>query len=375
MAYPREFELLLDQFNQTAGLPGDNAFLPFLKALNVLFQSHIACLHFHDFQHHTGSMALSVGVPSEEQARYTARAAQNLWIERGGPQLLASGIADDRDLTTDQELEASEFYEVQLKPLDIRHSLGLCLWKGAERQLATVTISRDAREGYFSEQELRSARQLLPCAQAAYLLYQHLSWIHNTTALFRHALDRLYIGVILVNRRGRTVFVNERAQAFSASLIGSSAKVGARSDLWPSDASRFQEVIERACCGGADAIQQECLVLRDRCGRPSFMLRAFSVPSTTSLAWGEPSVAALLFVNELSRPAAADVKSALRGLGLSKAEANLALMIGEGLTPQEASEQLGRNIATIRSQLRAAYAKTQTRRQAELVKFISALKT
>jgi DNA-binding CsgD family transcriptional regulator len=93
------------------------------------------------------------------------------------------------------------------------------------------------------------------------------------------------------------------------------------------------------------------------------------------LAWGEPSVAALLFVNELSRPAAADVKSALRGLGLSKAEANLALMIGEGLTPQEASEQLGRNIATIRSQLRAAYAKTQTRRQAELVKFISALKT
>jgi DNA-binding CsgD family transcriptional regulator len=56
-----------------------------------------------------------------------------------------------------------------------------------------------------------------------------------------------------------------------------------------------------------------------------------------------------------------------RVFGLTPAEARLASMIGEGLNPECAAEELGISTVTARNQLMAIFAKTDTHRQSELV--------
>jgi DNA-binding CsgD family transcriptional regulator len=59
--------------------------------------------------------------------------------------------------------------------------------------------------------------------------------------------------------------------------------------------------------------------------------------------------------------------------GLTPAEARLATLIAGGATTSEAAQMLSVSLATVRSQLAATFAKTRTRRQAELVTLVSRL--
>lgn len=61
--------------------------------------------------------------------------------------------------------------------------------------------------------------------------------------------------------------------------------------------------------------------------------------------------------------------------GLTAAEARVALLVGRGLAPKEAAEQLGTAWNTVRAQLRAVYAKTRTTGQSGLVRLLVMLGT
>jgi DNA-binding CsgD family transcriptional regulator len=58
---------------------------------------------------------------------------------------------------------------------------------------------------------------------------------------------------------------------------------------------------------------------------------------------------------------------------LSPAEARLASIIAEGTSPEQAAEQLGLARETVRNQLKAVFAKTDTHRQAELIALLAKL--
>lgn len=60
-----------------------------------------------------------------------------------------------------------------------------------------------------------------------------------------------------------------------------------------------------------------------------------------------------------------------RLFGLTGAEARLAIRIGRGDTPADVAQETGVSMATVRSQLAAVFAKTQTSRQAELVALLA----
>ncbi|OOZ39189.1 hypothetical protein BOW53_12445 [Solemya pervernicosa gill symbiont] len=58
---------------------------------------------------------------------------------------------------------------------------------------------------------------------------------------------------------------------------------------------------------------------------------------------------------------------------LTPSEIRLAESIVDGLTPAEAANRFHVSVNTTRSQLRALFAKTDTQRQAELVRLLSGL--
>jgi DNA-binding CsgD family transcriptional regulator len=65
--------------------------------------------------------------------------------------------------------------------------------------------------------------------------------------------------------------------------------------------------------------------------------------------------------------------AALRGLGLTRAEAAVAVLIGTGLKPKDASEQLKTTTATVRVHLKSIFQKLDLQGQGQLVQLVSRL--
>jgi DNA-binding CsgD family transcriptional regulator/PAS domain-containing protein len=367
MAKRTSFEKLLSRL-YASGTRADG-FLEFVGALGASFNSHISCLQLHDLQHHMGRMDLSVGIPAIEIAKCTEHASNNLWLERGGARLISQGIVDDYGLVPKDELKRSAFYRKQLCPLEVEHGLGFCLHANAAGQFATVTVNRDKRRDYFQSEELRFAKRLLPHLRNIYALQQRLSWAENLLGGFRTALDRLPTGAILLDRHGRTVFANQEAQRLYADRCGLGEYERQPVALCIADREPLRRLIERACASVLHIVP-ETLSLHGADGRPVATVTAALVPPSTTFGWVEPSVVAVLFVRRL-HPAAQPAADILRQtFGFTQAEAKLADLLREGATVADACARLHKSLPTVRTQLRALFAKTGTRRQAELVRLL-----
>jgi DNA-binding CsgD family transcriptional regulator len=62
-----------------------------------------------------------------------------------------------------------------------------------------------------------------------------------------------------------------------------------------------------------------------------------------------------------------------RAFGLSRAEARLASLIAGGMAPDAAAQKLGVSRETVRNQLKAVFAKTETHRQNEVAALLAQL--
>lgn len=59
-----------------------------------------------------------------------------------------------------------------------------------------------------------------------------------------------------------------------------------------------------------------------------------------------------------------------REIGLTHMEPRVTARLAAGLSPQAIARSLGIRVSTVRSHLKAAYAKSGTSRQAELIRFV-----
>jgi DNA-binding CsgD family transcriptional regulator len=66
-----------------------------------------------------------------------------------------------------------------------------------------------------------------------------------------------------------------------------------------------------------------------------------------------------------------DPKRLIRLYGLSRAEARVAALLGQGMRLEEVGQALGLTYETVRKHLKQIFAKTATDRQAELVRTLS----
>jgi DNA-binding CsgD family transcriptional regulator len=86
------------------------------------------------------------------------------------------------------------------------------------------------------------------------------------------------------------------------------------------------------------------------------------------------SRAALITITNLDREHSSDlVKMLQQAFGLTPAEAQTASLMGSGLSPQDAADQLGLSVGTIRSELKAIFAKVGISRQSELASTVTRL--
>lgn len=183
-------------------------------------------------------------------------------------------------------------------------------------------------------------------------------------------LDRLSIGIMLLNGAGRILFANAAAQ----SLMRNGQRLGPRTSIFerlPAAASRsLGERIEQA--QGASTIAMSIPHAVD--GSSLMLLVSRLRPKEAAhLGRGFQDVTTILFLCDPTRPAELPVAWLMDAYGLTLAEARAALSASSGMTVAGMARQLGLSPNTIKTHLRRVFAKTNTGRQAELARLVASL--
>jgi DNA-binding CsgD family transcriptional regulator len=312
---------------------------------------------------------------SKEHAEFAAR-----WLERiegapdphsNRPLLLAkpanSFVVED-EITTPEERKVLPYYQEIALPGN-REWWAAVVFEVKNRRWS-LSMFRDARRGPFYVCEADHFMRVAPDLSRIISVAEKV-WDISVDASLA-ALDRLNCAAALLSCRGYVTRFNERAEAlFGSSLMIRHGRIHA-ADRASDD--RLQRLIGSSAVSSppAGSVRAERVVIA-RNGSPWLLAEVMPMTSFAHDLFNGGD--ALLYFTDLvaERPPSEQVLSL--GFQLTAAEARLAssLAAGEGIGAASARLAIGRE--TARTQLRAIFAKTGTRRQAELTALLSRLHT
>ncbi|TMJ53218.1 MAG: helix-turn-helix transcriptional regulator [Alphaproteobacteria bacterium] len=269
------------------------------------------------------------------------------------------------------DLRSTAFYDEVLRPQAVSHN-GMMALAARNDFRAAFNICRTAHQGAFDGREQRLLERLSPhlCRSIA-LGFRIDGYLAMRNAAF-DVLERLADGVVVLDRRARTVFANKAARKFEADGILNLRQM--LSTYSQSHSKRLAELISAALLGVPGGTMS---MPRPADGR----LLTILVSSIRSRDLGRLSdaglkdVAVMLFVIDPANRTSIPVAQIMDAYGLTQAEARVALAASSGSTVLETAQLLGLSPNTIKTHLRRVFAKTATGRQAELARLIAAVGT
>lgn len=277
------------------------------------------------------------------------------------------------DLFSDVDLRSTEFYQAWMKPqkLPAVWPIGAPILDRDGLPIGGLTVFRQAGGQAFREDEIALGELLLPHLRAAGRVAARLSGVQRERLALAEVMDRLPMGVILLDRRRQPTVTNKGAQQILALEDGLALGPKGPCAADPHDNQALRKLMESVFepepaheieAGGFIAVK-----------RPSGK-RAFVVMATPLLAAppGSESTDAVVSVY-IADPEAGQV-SATEVLetvySLTPAEADLVRLLAEGHSLEAVAELRGVTMNTVRSQLKQVFSKTDTKRQAELVRLV-----
>lgn len=279
-------------------------------------------------------------------------------------------------LRTGSELIAprrrTEFYADWLRPNDLCDGIFVRLTSGVKPTCFVVAGSA-ARGEFDSEVRTRLMALLIPHFQRALRIQGELSTMAQQVDQFTEALDTVDRGIAIVTSDSRVAHVNAEA----VQILRKDDGLALRSQCIVASAAtarqRFDGLLHTALHGDADGVRSGGSMSCDRpSGRRPFAVHIvpLRLPGTEVAAHGP--TAKVVIIDPACRPEPAD--EALRRLfGLTRTEAAVARLVvsGQGLGP--IGEQLTLSRDTVKTHLRSIFLKTDTHRQAELVRLLLAV--
>ncbi|MEZ5606004.1 MAG: helix-turn-helix transcriptional regulator [Burkholderiaceae bacterium] len=348
----------------------------FLARFATAFSSESAVIFGQDFSDrsvdigaHPASFAAHHGVGEDAMYAFAQHYCRcNVWTEN--EQLHQHGqVVNAARLYPERQLPRTEWYADWLRPQGLFHSFAAVVEKRAQRSF-NVTAMRSKRRGPYTADEETRLYALMPHLQTAFALHRRL---HRADAL-AHAsltvLERLPMGVVLLDATGAVLHANARAHRLAQSsrllFLGPHDTLRAASadhELW------LQRAIRQAVTTQAGT-PLHCGSARRLHGLEGSSLHVLVTPLP---AWSSPFGAQALGAVFVSNP-----EAALRSQGdalrhfyrMTPAEARLADALLNGLSLQEHAQRQGISIHTARAQYKSAAAKAGVSRQADFVRTI-----
>lgn len=279
-------------------------------------------------------------------------------------------ILTDRVMVAQSVLDRSEFYQDWVRPQGIRgfavanflHDGDVVGLLGAPRLTRTP----------YPQRSLDFVATLLPHIRHAVRTHRHLERIRLSESDHCDALNAFVNAILIVDRQARVAFANREAEALLAA--GDVLQAGPRGVVTHAVSSthHLHALISKATCDDACARAGGAMLL-DR-PPPARALQVLVSPLGPRAR--QPGVdthrpAAMLLVIDSEHSHQGPETQLVALFGLTPAEARVACEVARGCDPKYVADALCVMPSTVRTHLHHVFAKTGTRRQADLMRLIA----
>jgi len=317
------------------------------------------------------SVNIDTRLPAEAVRKYASYWVHHNPLIRAGLRQPVGKLLSMYDLVPKEDLVRTQIYNEFFAPLRLEQRLGASLINDPSHW-AAFGAWRAARKGAFN----RSAEELLQIVVPH--LQRALSWSFQLSelAVMRKAsaevLDRLQQPSLVVDASCRVLLANQAAEEILADQrsLRRDFEGVLRATKRAETAALHQVVAEAAERSSGYAIYDSKRLRLTR-GEASLPLSVLVVPLPKRQGWFvSHHPAATVFVFDPERLCDPTAETLRQEFGFTAAEAAVALQILNGRGLKFAAQRLGVSPTTTRTHLTAVFHKTETRRQAELVRVL-----
>lgn len=342
------------------GIDGDRPWVGFLESLSEWMDASYSVLIIASGESSAPGTFLAPGADPQRSADYI----ESFFADDPFRGLPDGRVASFTDFMEGMPADRHAAYLAYLKLAGGEQVLGIDIRLGA-RLDARFRVMRTDDRPEFSREERDQLQGLVPHLRIAARLFEKIEFHGAQHRVFHSAVDGFGVGVLILDRDFRIVSSNALAEqlldeaeglrrAGDALSIADRHPVQLLSGLLfePLSADRIVRFrIERPVHGDLAATARAIELPAIHCGTGAlalFLARPGSNPPI------DPEALRILF-------------------GLTPAETRLALLIAGGHSLIESAQALGISHNTAKTQLRGIFAKTQTNRQADLLRALSML--
>jgi len=270
---------------------------------------------------------------------------------------------------SEAELQQTLFFQNWAKPQGLREGCIIKFVHTPDRIGLMGCTTRADRE-IISVEEQRFMALLSPHLRRASLIGDLLDQARVSASLYRQALDHLAVPVVLTGANGAILHANGAAQQMFSAQGPILSRHGVLQAQNTAVVLALQEAIASAASADASLGSRGIGLPISAPGQPPAVAYVLPLTEGTARAAFRPACAAVFVSTTTSAsPLPEAVLTTL--FDLTPAEARVLLRIGSGLSASRSAASLGIGENTMKTHLNRIFAKTGTRRQADLVKLIS----
>jgi DNA-binding CsgD family transcriptional regulator len=266
---------------------------------------------------------------------------------------------------SEASVSRNEFYQDFLIPHGQRYLLGAKVLAGDRRDMI-IGLMREAGNTPFDEANLHEAQCLIGHLNRASQLWLDTQALNNRAAFEAQAAQDSTFALLGLDGTGKLAYANGHAEDLLKDgdcLVGRNGGIGATCAGDESRLHRAVREVRETGCGLSLALSGL------RSGPQALLLHITPLKNAGKAGPALDLSRACVLVTARSRTQSIGLSplALFQTFGLTPAESAAALALCEGKTPEEHAQALGVSLATVRTQLRAVFDKTQTRRQSEVV--------
>jgi DNA-binding CsgD family transcriptional regulator len=285
---------------------------------------------------------------------------------------VVANVGDVRALSMERdELVESRFFREVLEPFGLQD----IIWFPALRtggRMASMHASRREQAPHYQQRELSLFKLLSPHVCRVLAISDALDIRAVRSEMLERTLDGLVAGVFLTARDGRVVYMNAAAER--QIKTGNAIRI-VNNRLLPADPAT-RAALAKAIDGAArDDLDKEMseysLAIPDADGGPGYVATLFPVERGRRRATIAPFAASVaVFTKDPVQAPLMPGEAFARLYGLTGGELRVVLALAQGLGGKEAAEMLGISEPTVRTHLKRIFSKTDTARQADVLRLL-----
>lgn len=276
-----------------------------------------------------------------------------------------------------RELPKTEFFADWLRPQDYFHAIGGIVVQDGPWALKFSSL-RSQGVGDFSSEEIRLYQGLVPHLARAAQIQRRFAFLQSLAASSLAVLDTVPSPVVLLDARSRVLHVN--AAAATELRRADPLSVKSSGELQAKGLARAQTALRTALAAAINPLHgaRERLATVARLSRrngETVLVQALPLPQrdrAVTVTVNQQVATCALVVHESASRQLTIGPELLRHLyGLTPSEAEVAVAVSRGLSGTEVCSELNIRYNTLKTHLKRVYAKTQTRRQSDLVRLLA----